>query len=149
MRTQHRWTPAEARRAALIVADKRVERAKDHARRYLAVSDLVDELGAENIGPTLIGASLVLVNRVLSDDLPEPENALDALRYAETAKVLFTMGRLASGQSTSNVLSASVDPASLAQRLANLEALTTRQGPTRTDTPASPVDDAQPTDTTG
>ena len=54
--------------------------------------------------------------------LPPVESALDALRYVELMAKAQTIARLELGESTSNALTLSVDPAQLLERLSILAA---------------------------
>ena len=42
-------------------------------------------------------------------EIPVPETPLDRLRLAETAKILYSIGRLETGESTANVATATID----------------------------------------
>lgn len=92
------------------------------ARRQEIMNRVLD--GAAELIPDLAyTAAVACMAQVLENgDLPM-DTQLDRQRAAETSKTLFTIARLASGESTSNVAHATVDPAQLeaiAERVAKL-----------------------------
>ena len=92
------------------------------AEKRQTVDKLIDWADRERLPIAAMGTALALMQAIYDDlqQLPPAGTPLDMLRKAETAKILHGIGRLELGESTSNTLTATVDPDALAQRLAKL-----------------------------
>ena len=101
--------------------------AKNQKRLELAqrrqVIDTVTDWSTREQLPIAALSTVLKLMRSISEDLEHLEpstSALDLQRKAEAAKTVHSLFRLEMGESTSNTLTASVDPDALAQRLARL-----------------------------
>lgn len=112
----HQLTVEDARRGALAAQDARRARIAVKAERHDAINRLLDGLETEQIGPAAALSAFELMTLILDTELPAPASSLDVVRYAQAAEVLFKTYRLATGQSTSNAASLSVDVSDLAAR---------------------------------
>ena len=96
---------------------QRIERAS----RAEIVDRVVDWSQREELSNSALSATLTAIQRgTAALEHVELETALDVLRTAEAARIWHSLMRLELGESTSNTLTASVDPDALAQRLARL-----------------------------
>ena len=96
---------------------QRIERAS----RAEIVDRVVDWSQREELSNSALSATLTAIQRgTRALEHVELETALDVLRTAEAARIWHSLMRLELGESTSNTLTATVDPDALAQRLARL-----------------------------
>ena len=108
----------EAQRRSVEV---RNAKRNDLAEKHQAVAQIVDWSERENLSKAALSATLTAIQRGTNAlEHVELETALDVLRTAEAARIWHSLMRLELGESTSNTLTASVDPDALAQRLARL-----------------------------
>ena len=108
----------EAQRRSTEVKNRnRLER----AAKADIVHRVVDWSERENLSISALKATVTAIQRGTNalNDVPL-ETALDVLRSAEAARIWHSLMRLELGESTSNTLTASVDPDALAHRLARL-----------------------------
>ena len=98
------------------------QRRLELARRREVVDTVTDWSDREQLPIAALSTVLKLMASI-SEDLEHLEpstSALDLQRKAEAAKTVHSLMRLELGESTSNTLTASVDPDALAARLARL-----------------------------
>jgi len=108
----------EAQRRSVEV---RNAKRNDLAEKHQAVAEIVDWSQRENLSKSALEATLTAIQRGTNAlEHVELETALDVLRTAEAARIWHSLMRLELGESTSNTLTATVDPDALAQRLARL-----------------------------
>ena len=98
------------------------QRRLELAQRRQVVDTVTDWSSREQLPIAALDTVLRLMNAVNDgiSELPAITSALDVQRLAEAAKTVHSLMRLELGESTSNTLTASVDPDALAQRLARL-----------------------------
>ncbi len=68
-----------------------------------AVTDLIEPLQRENIGPEFLRMALKLANDAIRAEVPV-STSLERKQTAEAAKILHTMARLELGESTANTV---------------------------------------------
>lgn len=112
-----------------------------------AVWGIVKGMDAAQIPETAYMAALILMRDVVENGSQLPmETRLDMQRTAETAKTLFTIARLASGESTSNVMQLRVEGGDLDAIASRIAALRAVQPATQTVADANiPTDTGTPT----
>ncbi len=74
-----------------------------NAERAQLVDQTVELLDAEEIGTKMVQAAVNLIQAAAEGVIPQPETPLERKQLADAAKVIYMMGRLELGQSTSNV----------------------------------------------
>jgi hypothetical protein len=112
----HATTETRRKGSQALVAKRDIAR-----KRTYAVDQIVAGMDAEDIAP----AAYRLVMRTmvkLEDELPDVPitSALDAVRIAQAMEIAHKIGRLASGQSTSNVAHATMSDEERRERMAQL-----------------------------
>jgi hypothetical protein len=118
----YQLTREDASRGAQVVNAQRSEQARVRRAKSEVIARMVADLDADDIPVAAYAGALQLMLDVLENGTTVPiENRLDVQRTADAAKTLFTIARLASGESTSNVASVNVNADQLAARLAALQ----------------------------
>ncbi len=135
MTIAHTLTSEESRRGA--ERSNAVQAAERHQLRRVAyqTAQLVTAVEDGEIGQTAYETALDILQAIAdrtASGLPLDES-IDIYRAAQVADTIFKIGRLATGQSTSNALSATVDQSDLEARRA---AALARLQPTTPEQPA-------------
>lgn len=115
--------PARASAAGKRSGEVRRRNALERSQRAQAVDRIIDGLEVEQIAPLAYTAAMRMMEHAATAELPEVKSTLDLERIANASRTLFTVARLAAGESTANTLTlqaGAVDLEALAQRVANL-----------------------------
>ena len=118
---EHAFTSENAAAAAYRSAEVRRQKRDDKRERSEQVARIVDTLDRAHLGPFTLMAALKLAEAAVSGDITVPQNARERKTLAETAEILHRIGRLETDQSTANVAHATMDDASRAARLVEIE----------------------------
>jgi hypothetical protein len=108
----------ESHRAGGLAKGAKVRAAR---ARAAVVDRIVDGMDAEEIAPAAYRLVMSTMCK-LEDELPDVPitSALDAVRIAQAMEIAHKIGRLASGQSTSNVAHATMSDEERRERMAQL-----------------------------
>ena len=114
--------------AAQAATRQRQANMAKRSQRTETIARIVDGIDEQQLAPLAVTAALRMMEHAATAELPEVKTSLDLERIANASRTLFTIARLARGESTSNVAHANVDPA-------QIEALATRLEKLRGDSP--------------